>query len=454
MPTIVETLQQRLDDCVEERGIPGASIAVLHEGEVFTASSGVVNRETGVEVTPDSVFMIGSTTKVLTATLLMQLVDEGRVELDVPANRYLPEVNVGSEPLPDAVTVRMLLNHTSGIDGDFFINTGWNEDAIERYVARLTEVGFLHPPGKMRSYCNAAYSLVGRIIEKQRETDFCTVMRKRLFEPAGISDAVLIPEEFLRYRSAVGYDPDRETGGWKQTGELIGPRGTHPAGTAVAMSASSLLELARIHLRGGLASDDQRILSKAGVAEMQKPLTGVVPVVPASQVWARFPGSGTNLYNHYGGTAGQNAWFGIIPERGFAMAVLCNSQTGAFEINLDLTPNLLRELADFEMEQPETPKTTQTQDTRQFIGSFERYSMDVEVFHDGTGLRITVDDHQDAELNLGPEDSYPLVAAGINRFIIDGQTLLPVDLPIEFYFEEDGLLQTLLYFGRAHRRAR
>jgi CubicO group peptidase (beta-lactamase class C family) len=452
MPKFIDTLQQRLDDCVRDRDIPGVSIAVLHEGEVHTAASGLANRETGVEVTPDTVFMIGSTTKVLTATLLMQLVDEGRVDLDVPANRYLPEVNIGRNPLPDSVTVRMLLNHTSGIDGDFFIDTGWNDDAVEKYCARLNEVDFLHPPGRMRSYCNAAYSLTGRIIEKQRETDFCSVMRKCLFTPAGIRDAVLLPAEFLRYRAVIGYDPDRETGGWKQTAELIGPRGTHPAGTAVSMSAASLLELGRIHMRGGLAADGTRILSEAGVAELQLPLTGVVPALPDCQGWALYKGSGTSLYNHYGGTAGQNAWFGIIPDRGFAMAVLSNSQTGAFEVNLNLTPDLLRELANFEMEHPEPPAQSEALELESYVGRFERHAMNIEVFRSEEGLRIRVDDHFDGELNPGPDDSYALVPAGVNRFVVEGQILIPAELAIEYFFEKHGRPQTLIYFGRAHRR--
>jgi CubicO group peptidase (beta-lactamase class C family) len=346
----------------------------------------------------------------------------------------------------------MLLNHTSGIDGDFFIDTGWNDDAIEKYCGRLNEVGFLHPPGKMRSYCNAAYSLAGRIIEKQRETDFCTAMRQWLFQPAGILDAVMLPAEFLRYRSALGYDPDHESGGWKQTAELIGPRGTHPAGTAVSMSAASLLELGRIHMRGGLAADGTRILSEAGVAELQQPLTGVVPALPDCQGWALYQGGGTNLYNHYGGTAGQNAWFGIIPERGFAMAVLSNSQTGAFEINLNLTPDLLRELVDFEIDHPEPAAQSEAPELESYVGRFERHAMNIEVFRSEEGLRIRVDDHFDGELNPGPDDSYALVPAGVNRFVVEGQILIPAELAIEYFFEKDGRPQTLTYFGRAHRR--
>jgi len=412
MPNILENLQKQLAVCVAENGIPGASIAVLHHGQAHTAAAGVLNQNTGVEATPDSVFMIGSTTKVLTATLLMQLVDEGLVELEAPARRYLPEVKVAGEPLPDVITVSMLLNHTSGIDGDFFIDTGWNDDAIEKYMERMTEVGYLHPPGKMRSYCNAAYAMAGRIIEKQRGQDFNTVMR-----------------------------------------ELISQRGQIPAGTAVSMSAASLLELGRLHMNKGLSRQGERVVSEAGVAQMQKPLTGVVPVMPACQVWALYQGSGMKLYNHYGGTAGQNAWFGILPERDFAIAVLTNSQTGAFLINLDLSARLLKELAGFEMDHSDTGKEVLIAEFQpdRFAGKFERYAMDIEISLQDDGLVIAVDDHE-GELILGTAPAYPLRPAGINKFIIEGQELIPDELGIEFFFEENGIPQTMIFFGRAHRR--
>jgi len=349
--------------------------------------------------------------------------------------------------------VSMLLNHTSGIDGDFFIDTGWNDDAIEKYMERMTEVGYLHPPGKMRSYCNAAYAMAGRIIEKQRGQDFNTVMREKLFEPVGIDDAVLLPQEFLKYRSAMGHDKDLENTGWKLSEELISQRGQIPAGTAVSMSAASLLELGRLHMNKGLSRQGERVVSEAGVAQMQKPLTGVVPVMPACQVWALYQGSGMKLYNHYGGTAGQNAWFGILPERDFAIAVLTNSQTGAFLINLDLSARLLKELAGFEMDHSDTGKEVLIAEFQpdRFAGKFERYAMDIEISLQDDGLVIAVDDHE-GELILGTAPAYPLRPAGINKFIIEGQELIPDELGIEFFFEENGIPQTMIFFGRAHRR--
>ena len=92
----------------------------MHGDKVQSAAAGVINVNTGVDVTPDTLFQIGSITKVYTTTLIMQLVDEGRIELGAPAAAYLPELRFGNGEASHTVTIRQLLTHTSGVDGDFF----------------------------------------------------------------------------------------------------------------------------------------------------------------------------------------------------------------------------------------------------------------------------------------------------------------------------------------------
>src|SRR5689334_6096773 len=107
-------LADQLPLLVEKYGVPGAAVAVLKDGEVIDDAAGILNKATGVEATPDSLFQIGSITKLWTATLVMQLVDEGKVDLDAPVRTYLPEFRIGDEAAARAITVRMLLTHTSG----------------------------------------------------------------------------------------------------------------------------------------------------------------------------------------------------------------------------------------------------------------------------------------------------------------------------------------------------
>jgi len=97
-------LAGRLDETRERHGTPGASVAVLTPEGVSTAASGMLNIATGVEATTDSLFQIGSITKVWTATLVLQLVDEELLDLDAPIRAYLPDFRVADEATSEAVT--------------------------------------------------------------------------------------------------------------------------------------------------------------------------------------------------------------------------------------------------------------------------------------------------------------------------------------------------------------
>src|SRR4051794_22657991 len=160
--------QDRLALLADKHGVPGATLAILEGDEVAEAAYGVLNIRTGVEATPDSLFQIGSITKVWTATLVMQLVDEGLLNLDEPVVTYLPEFKVADPEVTRAVTTRHLLAHTSGIDGDLFLDTGRGDDAVAKYVEACAGLGQNHPLGATMSYCNSGYIVLGRLIEALR----------------------------------------------------------------------------------------------------------------------------------------------------------------------------------------------------------------------------------------------------------------------------------------------
>jgi CubicO group peptidase (beta-lactamase class C family) len=98
--------------------VPGVAWAVLADGEVVDGAAGVLSKATGVEATADSVFQIGSITKLWTGSLVMQLVDEGKLDLDVPIRTYLPEFRIADEDAAGRITTRQLLSHTAGFEGD------------------------------------------------------------------------------------------------------------------------------------------------------------------------------------------------------------------------------------------------------------------------------------------------------------------------------------------------
>src|SRR5688500_9592258 len=111
--------QQRLDHLRATHRVPGATLAVLVDGEIHEFASGILHRGTGVEATTDSVFQLGSIAKVYTATLVMRLAADGKLDLDAPVTDVLPGFATADPAATKAITTRQLLSHTSGLTCDF-----------------------------------------------------------------------------------------------------------------------------------------------------------------------------------------------------------------------------------------------------------------------------------------------------------------------------------------------
>jgi hypothetical protein len=148
-PLDANALDQLLGESIARHAVPGAVVGVLQGSTLTEAAAGVTNLATGAAVERDTLFLIGSISKLWTTTLVMQLVDSGTVELDAPVRRYLPHLELSDRAALDAVTVRHLLSHTSGIDEDLTLYDGREDACVERYVERVGELPQLqkfYPP--------------------------------------------------------------------------------------------------------------------------------------------------------------------------------------------------------------------------------------------------------------------------------------------------------------------
>ena len=124
-------LQPAVDEARSKHKIPGVSVALHADGATSFASSGVTNVTSGVEMTADTIMHIGSITKIFNATLLMQLVDEGKLALERRVIEYLPGFKLGDAEAARTVTVEQLVNHTSGIGGNLLPDAGHDGETIE-----------------------------------------------------------------------------------------------------------------------------------------------------------------------------------------------------------------------------------------------------------------------------------------------------------------------------------
>lgn len=326
-------LQSYVEAFVEETGLPALSVAIWRDGELFEGAAGVLNQETGVEANTESIFQIGSITKVMTAALVMQLVDEGLVELDEPVRRYLRDFQILDKHASDTITVRQLLNHTNGIAGDFFPDDQEADgNLIARYVDRCNALPLVHQPGEMYSYSNAAYSIAGRLVEVMRGMTWAQAMRDYIYKPLGMTHAIADLKDAIRFRMAVGHIPDeKHPDKWHVPDELFLSLGQAPCGSTPTMRARDLVLFARPFMEGGKASDGLGWLSDNAVDDMQSPSFSLPRVSKASQ---RHVGLGWHLTHHFdsdlwftqhgGGVRGQLSMLQVIPERNAVIAVLTN----------------------------------------------------------------------------------------------------------------------------------
>src|ERR1700735_5622567 len=274
MPNLDEIggwITEQLPALVATYKVPGAAIGVYRDGEVFDFAAGVLSHATGVEATADSVFQIDSITKTWTATLVMQLADEGLLDLDASVVTYLPDFDLADSAAARAMTVRQLLSHQAGFEGDIFTDTGNNDDCVQKYVETLKTDPQLFPPGEMFSYNNAGYCVLGRIIEVLRGKPFDQALREHLFAPLGLAHAATDAYSAILFRAAIGHLPNPDADGLPVPAPVYAlAKSNAPAGAMLAMRPRDLLALAAMHLTKGVAADGTRVLAAESVAAMQQ----------------------------------------------------------------------------------------------------------------------------------------------------------------------------------------
>lgn len=327
----LEDLPRLFKRKVKQHRVPGASLAILRGNRIVaTATAGVTSLDTNIPVTGQTLFQIGSITKTMTATLAMQLVDEGKLDLDEPVASYLRDFRVADLNVSRTVTPRQLLSHQSGIDGDFFVDAGRGDEASQRTLDMASMMPNLYLPGEMLSYCNLGFVVIGRIIEVLRGKPWDDVVREHLFEPLGMTRAFTRPEDGIRFSCAIGHVPSRrKKGTWLASRVPYLAMGQKAAGATPTMTPTELLKFVQMHLNGGRTQDGRKILNARSVNAMQRrqiraPTNTRSALSGWGVGWMLFDFGGERVFGHDGGTIGQAAFLRIHPKKRLAVAMLTN----------------------------------------------------------------------------------------------------------------------------------
>jgi CubicO group peptidase (beta-lactamase class C family) len=387
LDSIRPALEERLAEAADRLRVPGVAVGIYRSGEEQYACYGVTSIDNPLPVDDATLFQIGSTTKTYTATAAMRLVEQGRLDLDAPVRTYVPELRLRDPSVAERVTVRQLFNHTAGWAGDHFLDTGFGNDALARYVESMAELEQRSPLGAIASYNNASLCLAGRVIEKVTGSFFEAALAELVLEPLGLRESFLFPWEVMTRRFAVGHV--------EQKGELRVarpwhlPRNSNPAGGLVC-SVRDQVRYARFHLGDG-AVDGRRVLERATLEEMRRPTFSLEGGSLGDQVgisWLLRTVDGVQVVGHGGSTHGQQAAFQMVPDRDFAIVVLTNADSGA-TLHHELVRWALETYLGLDDREP-TPLDLPPEDLAEFAGSYRSETGTLTLAVEGNRLVATV----------------------------------------------------------------
>lgn len=417
--SVLDRLQTLLTDSVERRGVSGASVAVWAGGRLYEAAAGWANREAGIEATPDTIFHYGSITKTLTATMVARLVDQGRMELDAPIARYVPEFAPSDPVIAASLTVRHCLTHTAGLVGLVFADTGRNDDTLARQILAINPHGQYHPPGALISYCNSGLLMLGRAVETLLGKPWHLAFMEDFAKPLGMDGVVVQPEQALRRRYAVGHNFDVQAGTWIADAHPFLFPGHAPAGSTPAGRARDLMAFARMHLEGG-RSGGAAYLSRA-MAEAMRQRAAESPVSLHIDGWGLgwilYDWGGRLIIGHDGSTASTNAFLRIDPARDVAAALLVNCRSG-LPVYEDLFSEIFTELSG--AWESAAPAVLPATGLDAYAGTYSDGMMRLTLEPSSDGLRLSISPVASTPLTKSLVQSVELHPWGPGQFFVDG----------------------------------
>jgi len=321
-----EQLEPLIQQVVASFEMAGLAIGIVRGDEVVYAKGfGVKHLETREPVTATSLFHLASVSKPFVATAIMQLAEQGKLDLDTPLVRYLPYFTMNDERYR-AITVQQMLSHVSGMPDEE--NYHWDQPeydagALERYVRNLGNASLLFAPGERFAYSNIAYEVLGDLIAKLSGHSFEECMRRHLLLPLGMSTSTFFKHEVP---AELGVTPHVSI-----PHIMLSPvypyHRAHAPSSTLHSSALEMCHWARANLQKG-SLNGKRILSAASYDLLWHPYAPIEEGDPAEFVglsWFLGTYKGRRQIDHGGADTGFQTTFVLLPEEGIGVVVLANT---------------------------------------------------------------------------------------------------------------------------------
>lgn len=309
---------------LDETKTPGAIVAVVQDGKVvFAKGFGVANVETGQSIAPDMTFPLASMTKMYTATALVSLAEEGRLDLQAPIGKYIDNL----PPKLATVTAHQLLSHSAGFRDDAGIsNRAYDDSTIEEQVRAYTDSIFFTEPGTVFSYANQGFNIAGFLVARVSGKRYSQAIQERIFDPLGMTRSTFSLPVVVTY-------PFSQTHAGRNGGPpaVIRPMAVM-APWPVGGMFSTMDDLARyaVMFMNDGTLDGKQVIPAAVVKRLSTPNVPVHSQVDGGQYCyglETLTFRGVRLIEHGGTLAGSATDFVLAPAQHVAVIVFANRQS-------------------------------------------------------------------------------------------------------------------------------
>ena len=301
---------------------PGAAVAVVSGDRiVFSHGYGVASVDSGGPVSPDMLFRLGSTTKMFTASAVVGLALDGKIDLEAPVSRYI----TGLDETIGKLTANQLLSHTSGLRDEAPMFGSHDEPALGAGIRAWKANVLFAPPGRIYSYSNPGFWLAGYLAESVSGKPYADVIEERLFGPLAMTRSTLRPTMAMTWPLAQGHDVKNGKP------EVIRPAADNTAAWPAGSIFSSALDLSRfvIAFMNDGKLDGKQVLPPKLIATMSSPHSRIPGSEDSYGYGLRLSASrGVRWVQHNGSRAGYGSLIRMVPEQRFAVIILAN-RTGS-----------------------------------------------------------------------------------------------------------------------------
>ena len=321
-PATLDSLRAHIRRVMDSTKTPSIAVAVAKGGRIIWEEGfGFADVEHRTPATPTTLYSMASISKPITATGLMKLVEQGKIDLDRPANDYLGAAKITGLAGPaSGATVRRVLSHTAGLPLHYrFFYAGGSvtrpsmDEAISRYAI------VVYPPGAVYNYSNLGYGVLEEIITKVSGRPYETFMQDEVFKPLGMATTTIGTGAGIA-NSAVRYTADGKPIAFYDF--------DHRAASAVYTSAHELVRFGMFHLKDHLP-DQRPLLKDATLGAMQRRETPGDTATGYGLGWLIGNEQGIRVVSHTGGMPGVATSLKLYPEQNIAIVALANTSGAA-----------------------------------------------------------------------------------------------------------------------------